>query len=324
MDYERTFFDPEKVGGQLEADGSVSFRFRPEKDAAEELYVFAPKVILALNVALATERPLLVSGEPGGGKTSLARSAAAVLRRHRYQHTVTSRTQASELLWTFDALRRLNDASKQGETLKPDQHYVEPGPLWWAFDPATAAQRGRQPLAGVRLAKDPGRGDAQEDAAVALVDEIDKADPDVPNDLLEPFDRRTFTVRETGEEIGVKRRVLLILTTNRERTMPRAFLRRCVTLELADPTAAWLETIAERRYRRKDDLHGQVAAEVMALRADAKKAGVRQPSTAEYLDAVTAARSLSAKLSGPDWTEIKRALLWKSELPLPVSKPAAG
>jgi MoxR-like ATPase len=319
MSYKRRFFDPALAGAPNEPDGSAAFR--PKDGAAEDLYVFAPKTILALNVALATDRPLLVSGEPGCGKSSLARSAAAVLGWRSYQHTVTSRTQASELLWTFDALRRLNDASKAAETLRPDRHYVEPGPLWWAFDPATARQRGTAPLADGREAEDPGTGPPDAEAAVVLIDEIDKADPDVPNDLLEPFDRRTFKVRETGDTIGLRRPVLMVLTTNRERTMPQAFLRRCVTLELDDPTPEWLTSIADQRYSKKD-VHSRLASEVMALRGDAKRSGVRQPSTAEYLDAVTAAARLEASLSGDDWTEIKRALLWKSELPLPTSKPA--
>lgn len=319
MSYDRKFFDPEKAGGVPAPDGSVAFR--PAGGAAEDLYVFAPKAILALNLALATDRPLLVSGEPGCGKSSLARNAAAVLGRRAYDHTVTSRTQASDLLWTFDALQRLNDASKTAETLKPDRHYVQPGPLWWALDPVTAGQRGTIELVAGRAATDPGTGRADARAAVVLIDEIDKADPDVPNDLLEPLDRRTFTVRETGDVIELKRPVLMLLTTNRERTMPQAFLRRCVTLELEDPTKEWLTNIADRRYSKKD-VHAQLAGEVMALRADAKKQGVRQPSTAEYLDAVTAAARLQAALSGADWTEIKRALLWKSELPLPAAKPA--
>ena len=319
MNYTRAFFKPPEKVGDVGPDGSVAFV--PPDGKPEQLYVFAPKAILALNVALATRRPILVSGEPGCGKSSLARSAAAVLGWRYYQHTVTSRTQASELLWTFDALSRLNAASKQGVKLLPDRHYVEPGPLWWAFDPTTAKTRGRKALKGGTPAIDRGEGPRKAKAAVVLIDEIDKADPDVPNDLLEPFDRRTFKVRETGDEIGVTRDVLMILTTNRERTMPRAFLRRCVTLELDDPTKDWLTAIATRRYGEKT-IHGEVAEQVMALRGEAKKAGIRQPSTAEYLDAVIAVAGLDAKLAGDDWTEIKRALLWKSEAPMPQPKAA--
>jgi MoxR-like ATPase len=319
MNYTRAFFKPPEKAGNVGADGSVAFL--PPDGKPEQLYVFSPKAILALNVALATRRPILVSGEPGCGKSSLARSAAAVLGWRYYQHTVTSRTHASELLWTFDALSRLNAASKQDEKLLPERHYVEPGPLWWAFDPATAETRGLEALVGGKPAQDPEKGHPAS-AAVVLIDEIDKADPDVPNDLLEPFDRRTFKVRETGDEITVKRDVLMMLTTNRERTMPRAFLRRCVTLELDEPTKEWLTAIATRRYGEKA-IHGEVAEQVMALRGEAKKAGIRQPSTAEYLDAVHAVTHLDAKLTGDDWTEIKRALLWKSEAPLPQPKAAA-
>ena len=319
MNYKRKYFDPKGSGTESIAGGSVAFK--PAKGKDEDLYIFAPKVILALNVAIATERPLLVSGEPGCGKSSLAKSAALVLGWRYYHRTVTSRTQAADLLWMFDALRRLNDASKQGAKLLPEQHYIEPGPLWWAFNPKTAAQRGTKALKGGGEAADPGSGPAGARSAVVLIDEIDKADPDVPNDLLEPFDRKTFTVRETGDQVSASRKVLMILTTNRERTMPRAFLRRCVTLDLDTPTQPWLMDIAQRRYGQSE-LHAEIATEVMALREHARKANIRQPSTAEYLDAVIAVTQLDADRSSNEWTEVKRALLWKSELPLPESKPA--
>jgi MoxR-like ATPase len=317
VNYKRKYFDPEGSRTESLKDGSVVSKPQDEK---EDLYIFAPKVILALEVAIVTGRPLLVSGEPGCGKSSLARSAAAVLGWRYYHRTVTSRTQAADLLWMFDALRRLNDASKQSATLLPDQHYIEPGPLWWAFNPKTAAQRGSKPLAGGQPAADPGSG-PDTDAAVVLIDEIDKADPDVPNDLLEPFDRKTFTVRETGDQIASSRQVLMILTTNRERTMPRAFVRRCVTLDLDTPTQDWLVDIARRRYGASE-VHTEVAAEVMALREHAAKLKIRQPSTAEYLDAVIAAAQLDADRSSNEWTEVKRALLWKSEQPMPEGKSA--
>lgn len=314
MNYSPEYFNPEKKGGKPAEAGSVAFR--PAKGKDDDLYIFAPKVILALNVAIATGRPLLVSGEPGCGKSSLAKSAAAVLESRYYHRTVTSRTQAADLLWTFDALSRLNDASKQSAELLPDQHYVEPGPLWWAFNPKTARQRGSKPLKGGTAAADPGTGKAGAAAAVVLIDEIDKADPDVPNDLLEPFDRKTFTVRETGDQISASENVLMILTTNRERTMPRAFVRRCVTLDLDAPTKSWLADIAARRYGA-NAMHEEIAGEVMALRKEASSANIRQPSTAEYLDAVIAARHLRADRSSPEWTDVKRALLWKSEVPFP-------
>src|SRR6185436_6712960 len=144
MNYKPKYFNPKGSGTEPVSDGSVAFK--PAKAKHEDLYIFAPKVILALNVSIATGRPLLVSGEPGCGKSSLAKSAAAVLGWRYYHRTVTSRTQAADLLWTFDALRRLNDASKQSAKLLPEQYYIEPGALWWAFNPKTAAQRGAKAL----------------------------------------------------------------------------------------------------------------------------------------------------------------------------------
>jgi len=317
MDYERkrfTVVPPAEAPPR--ADGSVAFQ---PKGAGEQPYIFSPRVMLAVNVALVTQRPLLVSGEPGSGKSSLARAVAAVLGWRYYQRTVTSRTQASDLMWTFDALGRLSDANIPGKQLPPPQFYVEPGPLWWAFDPATAAQRGKKLLPDSTPATDPVAFGVQRSEAVVLIDELDKADPDVPNDLLEPFDRKTFTVRETGDDISVTRDVLLVLTTNRERAMPRAFLRRCVTLDLEKPTAGWLEDIALARYGvGQKALFAEVAEEVMALRDEALKVGIREPSTAEYLDAVIAARELEPARPGLAWQDIKRALLWKSDARFPA------
>src|SRR5262249_12388908 len=145
------------------------------------VYVYNGHIILAVRVALATGRPLLVRGSSGSGKSSLARHAARVLRWRYYEKVVTSRTQAQDLLWEVDHLRRLQDA--QATKLRGGyQRYVRPGVFWWAFDRAKAAgQAARSRLAGRGTARlDPNLGDDHE-RAVVLVDEIDKADPDVPN-----------------------------------------------------------------------------------------------------------------------------------------------
>lgn len=317
MDYQPKHFNP---GGKADTRSNVTFR--PKDGKAEDMYVFAPKAVLAINVALATTRPLLISGEPGCGKSSLARAVASALGWRYYQRTVTSRTQAADLFWSFDALQRLSDANRAREDL-PAQLYIEPGPLWWAFDPRSAAQRGHKPLPDEEAkADDVGVGAESPEAAVVLVDEIDKADPDVPNDLLEPLDRKTFTVRETGDEIAATRRVLLLLTTNRERSMPRAFLRRCVTLELEEPNQTWLENIATQRYGDENiTRYREIAKELMVLRQHARRAGVREPSTAEYLDAVVAVQHLEPSFTSQAWRDIQRALLWKSDVEFPL-KPA--
>ena len=321
MDYTPTYFDPLAVGGTLAPDGaSVAFR---AGDRPEDLYVYPPKTLLAVNVALATERPLLVAGEPGSGKSTLAENVAKVLGWPYYKEMITSRVQADDLLWTFDALQRLNDANLKDKDLPPDHHYIQPGGLWWAYDPATAQHRGKTAIADEQQrAADPGtpppaeRPDELRDAnaAVILLDEIDKADPDVPNDLLEPLDLRKFTVRQTGDRIAADagRKVLMILTTNGERELPPAFMRRCVSITLDPPTKTWFTDIARSKFG-DDPLHDPVATEVIRHRVAAKKLGMRQPSTGEYLDALDVCRNLKVTPESDAWKHVAMSVLWKQE-----------
>ena len=141
MHYERKYFDPHGAGGTVLEVGSVAFRTRDG-----DVYVCQERIVLAVNIALATGRPLLIAGEPGSGKSTLAKNVAAALGWWYYKAMITSRTQANDLLWTFDALRRLNDAYDPNAQLRSKQHYIEPGTLWWAFDPATAEHRGTDAL----------------------------------------------------------------------------------------------------------------------------------------------------------------------------------
>ena len=313
MKFEPKHFAPLNAGGiQLDEQGTVAFKASP---LAEDTYLYPLRTILALNVAMATNRPLLISGEPGSGKSTLAKNAAAVLGRWYYKETITSRTRASDLLWTFDALRRLSDASTPGQPLLDKRYYVEPGILWWAFDPKSARRRGIEgEIPKQQQARESGeqRGGGSDDQAIVLLDEIDKADPDVPNDLLEPFDLKKFTVRETNDTVEAEREVLLILTTNGEREMPPAFLRRCVTLTLDAPDAEWFVRIANQRFGENHaSLHREVAAEVMKLRAAAAHAGVRQPGTGEYLDALQACRHLDISPKSQAWSGVAQSALWK-------------
>jgi MoxR-like ATPase len=317
LDYKKTRFDP----AQKPATGSFKRVAKDRDDWAydagravgsgkERHHVFGAEAVLALNVALATHRPLLVRGEPGSGKTTLARFAALALGRRFYRLTVSSRTQAGDLQSSFDALRRLNHAQeKHPDGLPAEQAYVLPGILWWAMAPASAAMRGTQPLAEkdaerVPALVDPGEGPEGE-TALLLLDEIDKADPDVPNDLLEVLDERSFTVPETGHRIEATRsELLIVMTTNDERELPPAFLRRCVTLTLPPPDRAWLVDIARRRFGADINtpagpLHGVLADALLDRRAQAKLKGRRKPSTSEYLDAVRACRELLAGSTSP-------------------------
>lgn len=338
MEFVRKYFDPEAKGGEPADDGSVTFRAGP---APGDVYVYRPEVVLALNVALATRRPLLISGDPGSGKSTLARNAAAVLGWRYYKHMITSRTQASDLLSTFDTLRRLNDANAGGDRLRSDRHYVVPGTLWWAFDPVSARTRGHvsgAEVARVPLTPEPAsivhesepivvhddELELQASRAVVLLDEIDKADPDVPNDLLEAFDLRAFTVPETGDRIEAPpdAELLLILTTNGERELPPAFMRRCVTLELNIPDKQqvdWFVTIALRREPHLEEaLVREIATELVRLRDHAGEKVSRQPGTGEFLDAVAACRELGVRTGTDVWRLVQQSVLWKREDPLPA------
>jgi MoxR-like ATPase len=278
------------------------------------VYLFAPDVTLAINVALAAGRPLLVTGEPGSGKTRLAAAVAEAKRWEFYPRTITSRTQAAELLWTFDALRRLNDATTPSQTpaqVSP-QRYVEPSVVWWGFDPLSARQRGLAPLDAPSDEAAPPKQARRGDGAVILIDEIDKADPDVPNDLLEPFDVRRFTVKETNDLIEARRDTFLVLTTNGERELPPAFLRRCVVLTLAEPDEQWFTHVARQHFPNGDrDVEARVAREVQRLRGLAKP-GARKPSTAEFLDAVRVCNRLRLDPAVADWQDVVNAVLLKT------------
>jgi len=328
MRFTQRHFDPRAAGGEALKNGVVAYRAGA---SPADLYLYPQRTILAVNVALATRRPLLIAGEPGSGKSTLAENVAAVLGWSYYKQMITSRTRATDLLYTFDSLRRLNHATTPGMDLKDDRYYIEPATLWWALDPDTAATRGHVAIPDAAQARDPVIRQGEGDRAVVLLDEIDKADPDVPNDLLEPFDLRSFTVAETGEaiprdrEARPGREALLILTTNGERELPPAFMRRCVTLTLDSPDAPWFVAIADKRYPDGDRrMHRAVAKEVTRLREEAKKKRLRPAGTGEYLDALAACRELDVTTRHRAWDDVAQSVLWKHDrTPMPP-KPRAG
>ncbi|MFJ9736641.1 AAA family ATPase [Streptomyces sp. NPDC101166] len=277
---------------------------------------------LAVEVALATERPLLLSGDPGSGKSSLAPFLARERHLRYYEHVVTSRTQATDLLWTFDSVRRLADAQAH-RMHGNDGGYLQPGVLWWSLAPESARTRGG-------LLKPPDRLDPlerfyrQERArgAVVLIDEIDKADPDMPNGLLVPLGSQEFTIAETGatvcREDGVDPH-LVVITTNGERELPPAFLRRCITFELPPPTEDSLVRIAELHLAHENVAMGDETMElVMLLAEELAKAREeknvsrdRLPSTAEFLDALRACRTMGLRPGHPKWHLLRNLTLLK-------------
>lgn len=298
------------------------------------VYDYDDDTLLAIEVALTSGRPLLLRGDPGCGKSSLAAYVARNLGWRYYEHVVTAATRAEDLLWRYDAVRRLSDATR-GKADLGDAEYVDPGPLWWVFDQRSATTRGTgealergpvQPNAAINEAR------RHQDRAVLLIDELDKADPDVPNGLLVPLGSARFRVAETGVEVAQPprppgaatdplSRLLVMITTNEERELPPAFLRRCVVHRLEHPNAERLVMIARRHLAGPDgnldsglaSLCEAVAERVSELRSTAKERGARPPSTAEFLDAVRACRSMGITVGAGAWSTIERVTLSKDD-----------
>ena len=296
------------------------------------VYVLDAELRLAVDVALATGRPLLLRGEPGSGKSSLAAYIARNLKWRYYEHVVTARTSATDLLWRFDSIRKLSDASslRDGDKDLVDFDYVDPGVLWWALDRASAQHRGGGELSS-RPAIEPNadiNSTRTGHGSVVLIDEVDKADPDMPNGLLVPLGSGEFAIAETGTVVRAalsasKRGVsnlFVVLTTNEERDLPPAFLRRCVNYRLEAPNVGTLQTIGRRHWAASPYLKGHVdeslladlAVAVSELRGLAAEASSRGPSTAEYLDALWACATLGVRPGDSNWESVSKLLLKKS------------
>lgn len=304
-------------------------------------YVWSDSARLAVQVALATDRALLLRGEPGIGKTSLAEAAATELGWRFYRHTTTSRTEASDTLWRLDLVRRLGDAQVGSTALKPDVAYVEPREFWWAFDRASAFSRGAQTdEVNIPAANEPNAEVNQNRSpnhAVVLVDEIDKADPSVPNDMLELLSERQFCV----ENVMPIRRIkwcapsdylppLLILTTNEERDLPEAFLRRCIVHTLTWPGEG-ITDINQRGREREfllkvvknhwqslggkwdkgaNDMVNLLVGRIEEERCAALESGQRKPGLAELIDAVRAVRRFGIAQGDALWGDVLR-MVWR-------------
>ena len=166
-----------------------------------DTYVATDDLKMAVNAAVTLERPLLVKGEPGTGKTELARQVSAALGLPMIEWHIKSTTKAQQGLYEYDAVSRLRDSQLGDEKVHDVANYIKRGKLWQAF--------------------------AAEGKVVLLIDEVDKADIEFPNDLLQELDRMEFHVYETGETVTAKQRPIVIITSNNEKELPDAFLRRC-------------------------------------------------------------------------------------------------
>jgi MoxR-like ATPase len=269
---------------------------------------------MAVNAALTTSRPLLLRGEPGSGKSTLAADVALWLGWRYFEHVISSRMIANDLLWRFDAIKRLSDAQSRGKA-KSAAAYIKAQPLWQTLRPESAAK--------YRGDDDASEPDDASRGAVLLLDEIDKADPDLPNDLLVVLGKGEFVVSDVaaGLELGALRKHrLIVITTNGERELPPAFLRRCVCLRLETPQAAELKQIAISHMPKlatSPHLDGWIAR-MFAIR-DACKSDQHKPGTAEILDAIRACDELGVTTDHhPDWIALTLAMGWKN----PEAPPA--
>ncbi|MEM7500005.1 MAG: MoxR family ATPase [Pseudomonadota bacterium] len=220
-------------------------------------YVATDDLTIAVNAAIALERPLLVKGEPGTGKTELARQVAGSLDLKLIEWSVKSTTRAQQGLYEYDAVSRLRDSQLGDERVREIANYIRPGKLWEAF--------------------------SAEERVVLLIDEVDKADIEFPNDLLQELDRMEFHVYETGETIKARQRPIVIITSNNEKELPDAFLRRCFFHFIAFPDAETLSRIVDVHFPGiKPALVRAALTQFYELR---EVPGLKKkPSTSEMLD----------------------------------------
>ncbi len=230
----------------------MSQRFQGTSD-----YVATEDLKVAVNAAIALERPLLIKGEPGTGKTVLAYEVAKALNAPLLTWHVKSTTKAQQGLYEYDAVTRLRDSQLGDEKVKDIGNYIKKGKLWEAFD------------APVR--------------PVLLIDEIDKADIEFPNDLLQELDRMEFYVYETNQTIKAAVRPVVIITSNNEKELPDAFLRRCFFHYIRFPDDDTMKSIVDVHF---PGIKQKLVAEALRIFYDMRKVpGLKKkPSTSELLD----------------------------------------
>ncbi|MFJ3058500.1 AAA family ATPase [Herbaspirillum sp. NPDC087042] len=227
------------------------------KFTGSENYVATDDLKLAVNAALTLQRPLLIKGEPGTGKTMLAEEVAAALGRPLLQWHIKSTTKAQQGLYEYDAVSRLRDSQLGDERVKDIHNYIVKGVLWQAF--------------------------TSEEPVVLLIDEIDKADIEFPNDLLREIDRMEFYVYETRELVRARHRPLVVITSNNEKELPDAFLRRCFFHYIKFPDKATMQQIVDVHFPHiKRELLAQALEAFYQVR---DVPGLKKkPSTSELID----------------------------------------
>ncbi|MEP7207979.1 MAG: MoxR family ATPase [Casimicrobiaceae bacterium] len=222
-----------------------------------DTYIATPDLMLAVNAAIALERPLLVKGEPGTGKTMLAEEVARALGRPIYQWHIKSTTKAQQGLYEYDAVSRLRDSQLGDGRVADIGNYIKRGVLWEAFD--------------------------CDGPSVVLIDEVDKADIEFPNDLLRELDRMEFHVYETHATVRARHRPLVIITSNNEKELPDAFLRRCFFHYIRFPDRETMTRIVDVHFPGLKKALLQEALEVFFTLREVPNLKKR-PSTSELLD----------------------------------------
>jgi len=227
------------------------------KFTGTDSYVATEDLMMAVNAAIQLQRPLLIKGEPGTGKTLLAEEVAKALGQTLYQWHIKSTTKAQHGLYEYDAVSRLRDSQLGEEKVHDISNYIVKGKLWEAF--------------------------SDKNPSVVLIDEVDKADIEFPNDLLRELDRMEFYVYETQELIKATHRPLIIITSNNEKELPDAFLRRCFFHYIRFPEKETMEQIVRVHY---PDLKKELLKEAMEVFFDVRDVpGLKKkPSTSELLD----------------------------------------
>jgi MoxR-like ATPase len=233
----------------------VSSEFR--RFSGTPTYLTNDSLEAAVNCALALERPLLVKGEPGTGKTLLAQAISEALGLPMLHWAVKSTTRAQDGLYVYDTVQRLHDARFGEGNVKDVRHYIKLGPL--------------------------GRSFSHEGRMLLLIDEVDKADLEFPNDLLHELDRMRFVIQETGEEVVAKQRPVVIVTSNNEKELPDAFLRRCIFHFIDFPDQELMKRIVRVHHPRIEaELVDQAVVAFYELRQNPRLR--KRPSTSELID----------------------------------------